>query len=67
MHVTEARNDVIALNAGSGRRFRVYRYTPSADRTCCRGFVNRELGILDDTLYMATLDANPVAVDAKNG
>jgi len=33
---------------------------------CC-GRVNRGLAILGDTLFMGTIDAHIVAVDAKNG
>ena len=42
-------------------------YTPAPDaRTCC-GRVNRGLAILGDTLYMGTIDAHLLAIDAKSG
>jgi alcohol dehydrogenase (cytochrome c) len=67
MYVTQSPNDVIALDAKTGAAFWVYRYNPSpAARPCC-GVVNRGVAILGDTLFMATVDAHLVAIDAKNG
>jgi alcohol dehydrogenase (cytochrome c) len=67
MYLTQAPNDVVALDAATGRTFWVYRYAASAGRLCCRGLVNRGLAILGDTLFMATVDAHLIALDAKNG
>jgi len=67
MYVTQAPNDIVALDAKSGRVFWVYHYAPAPGRVCCRGLVNRGVAILGDTLFMATVDAHLVAVDAKNG
>ena len=68
MYVTQPPNDIVALDAKSGRVFWTYRHTPSPVPTvCCRGLVNRGVAILGDTLFMATIDANLVAVDAING
>ena len=67
MYLTEAPNTVVALDAKLGRVFWQYTYTPSnAARPCC-GSVNRGLAILGDTLFMATLDANLLAIDALTG
>ena len=67
MYVTQSPNDVIALDAKTGAAFWVYRYNPSpAARPCC-GVVNRGVAILGDTLFMATVDAHLLAIDAKNG
>ncbi len=67
MYVTQAPNDVVALDAKSGRVFWVYHYNPSqAARPCC-GIVNRGVAILGDTLFMATVDAHLIAIDAKGG
>src|SRR5262249_13393923 len=50
-----------------GRVFWIYRYTiPGATIVCC-GANNRGLAMLGDTLYMGTLDAHLVAIDAKSG
>ena len=47
--------------------FWLYHYSASPGRLCCRGQVNRGVAILGDTLFMATVDAHLVAIDAKNG
>jgi alcohol dehydrogenase (cytochrome c) len=66
MYVTQAPSDVVALDAKTGRVFWIYRYYPTGAAPCC-GSVNRGLAILGETLFVATLDANLVALDAKNG
>lgn len=67
MYVTQRPNDVVALDAATGRVFWTYRYTNSADLLVCCGSNNRGLAILGDTLFMGTLDAHLVAIDAKSG
>jgi alcohol dehydrogenase (cytochrome c) len=67
MYVTQRPNDVLALDAKTGRVFWLYRYTPSPDARVCCGSNNRGVAILGDTLYMGTLDAHLVAIDAKTG
>jgi alcohol dehydrogenase (cytochrome c) len=67
LYTVEAPNNVVALDAATGRIYWTYDYEPSPDaRTCC-GRVNRGLAILGDTLYMGTIDAHLLAIDAKNG
>ena len=67
MYLTEAPNTVVALDAALGRVFWIYEHTPSsASRPCC-GRVNRGLAILGDTLFMATIDAQLIAIDAVSG
>jgi alcohol dehydrogenase (cytochrome c) len=68
MYLTQPPNDVVALDAKTGRVFWVYEYAPSPEaRPCCAGFVNRGLAILGDRLFMAAIDAHVVAIDAKSG
>jgi len=67
MYTVEAPNTVIALDAATGRVFWKYTYTASVPGIVCCGRVNRGLGILDDTLFMGTLDAHLVAIDAYTG
>ena len=70
MYVTQRPNDVVALDAKTGRVFWIYRYTPSPDQRVCCGANNRGLaigGATLDILFMGTLDAHLVAVDAKSG
>ena len=67
MYLTQPPNDVVALDARTGRAFWIYAYKPAPDAKPCCGSVNRGLAILGDTLFMATLDAHLVAIDARSG
>jgi alcohol dehydrogenase (cytochrome c) len=67
MYTVQAPNDVIALDAATGRVYWTYPYIPSPLSRLCCGRVNRGLAILDDTLYMATIDGHLIAIDAKTG
>jgi alcohol dehydrogenase (cytochrome c) len=67
MYVTQRPNDVLAVDAKTGRVFWLYRHTVSPDARVCCGSNNRGLAILGDTLYMATLDARLVAIDRLSG
>jgi alcohol dehydrogenase (cytochrome c) len=60
-------DDVVALDATTGRLFWIYRYTPSPEARLCCGRISRGLAILGNTLYMAAVDAHLVAIDAKTG
>ncbi|MGD0909147.1 MAG: PQQ-dependent dehydrogenase, methanol/ethanol family [Candidatus Acidiferrales bacterium] len=67
MYLSQAPNDVVALDAKTGRVFWIYHYSPGPIVSTCCGVVNRGVAILDDTLFMATVDAHLVAIDARNG
>jgi len=67
MYVTQRPNDVMALDAKTGRMFWLYRHTPSPDARVCCGANNRGVAILGDTLFMGTLDARLIAIDTKTG
>ena len=67
MYLTQRPNDVVALDARTGRIFWIYKYTGSTDYKVCCGANNRGLAIRGDTLFMGTLDAHLVALDARNG
>jgi alcohol dehydrogenase (cytochrome c) len=67
LYTVQAPNDVIALDAATGRIFWNYSYAPSKDARPCCGRINRGLAILGDTLFMGTIDAHLIAIDAKNG
>src|SRR5438309_3640518 len=66
MYTVQAPNDVIALDATTGRIFWTYSHHQEHGRPCC-GRINRGLAILGDTLFLGTLDAHLIAIDAKNG
>src|SRR4029077_13864047 len=59
--------EIIALDAVSGRPFGTLEYKPMLEARPCCGRVSRGLAILGDTLYMGTIDAHLVAIDAKTG
>jgi alcohol dehydrogenase (cytochrome c) len=67
MYLTEAPNTALALDARTGRPFWRYQYNPSPDSRPCCGRVNRGLAILGSTLFMATIDAKLIAIDAITG
>ena len=67
MYLTQRPNDVMAVDARTGRLFWIYKYPGASDVRVCCGANNRGLAILGDTLFMGTLDAHLVAVDAHRG
>ncbi len=67
MYLTEPVNTVVALDAKRGSVFWEYEYTPSPDARPCCGAVNRGLAILDNTLFLATIDGKLIAIDAIAG
>ena len=66
LYTVQAPNDVVALDATTGRLFWTYSHQPAPARTCC-GRVNRGLAIAGDTLFMGTVDAHLLAIDARSG
>ena len=67
MYITEAPNTVLALDAKRGRVFWRYEHTPAPESRPCCGRINRGVAILGDTLFMATIDAKLIAIDAISG
>src|SRR3984893_18181779 len=67
MYTVQAPNDVIALDAVTGRVFWTYQFAPSKEARPCCGRVNRGLAILGNTLFMGTIDGHVVAIDAVTG
>ena len=68
MYITEPHSRVAALDARSGRVLWTWSPTMSKDLRFI-GFppVNRGVAILDDTVFVGTLDAHLVALDARSG
>jgi alcohol dehydrogenase (cytochrome c) len=67
LYATGADDRAFALDARSGRPIWQYqRALPPDIRPCC-GRVNRGLAILGDKVFMGTLDAHVIALDAKTG
>jgi alcohol dehydrogenase (cytochrome c) len=68
MYLTEPPSTVTALDARTGRR--IWRWDANVpDETLNIGFprVNRGVAVLGETLYVGTLDARLVALDAESG
>src|SRR5260370_21866955 len=67
MYVTQAPNDVVALDAASGQMKWLYSDSPSREARVCCGRVNRGVAVLGNTLYMGTIDAHLLAINARSG
>jgi alcohol dehydrogenase (cytochrome c) len=67
MYVTEPPNTVVAIDTRTGRPFWIYNHPmPETTYVCC-GNINRGVAILGNTIYLGTLDAQLVALDASTG
>ena len=67
MYLTQRPNDIVALDARTGRVYWIYSYPTSPGQRACCGSNNRGVAVLDNRVFMATLDAHVVAVDATTG
>jgi alcohol dehydrogenase (cytochrome c) len=67
LYTVQPPNDIVAIDAATGRIFWVYSHQPSPLARLCCGRVNRGLAILGTTLFMGTIDGRLIAVDAKSG
>ncbi len=67
MYLTEPPNDVIALDARTGRMFWEYEHKLPSNITPCCGRVNRGVAMLGELIYLATLDCKLIALDSKTG
>jgi alcohol dehydrogenase (cytochrome c) len=67
MYLTQRPNDVLAIDARTGRIFWIYKYEGSPDFKVCCGANNRGLAMLGHTLFMGTLDAHLLAIDSRTG
>ena len=67
MYTVQNPDDVLALDAVTGRIYWTYNYQTSPDARPCCGRLSRGLAILGDTLFIGTIDAHVIALDAKSG
>jgi alcohol dehydrogenase (cytochrome c) len=67
MYTVQNPDDVVALDAATGRVFWTYSYPVSPDARPCCGRLSRGVAILGETLYIGTIDAHVLALDAKTG
>jgi alcohol dehydrogenase (cytochrome c) len=67
MYASEPPSNVVALDAATGRQYwRYHRSLPSKINVCC-GQVNRGVAMLGDRIFVGTVDAHLVALNAKTG
>ena len=67
LYVTGPQNMAWAIDARTGRQIWRYRRELPPGLTACCGLVNRGFAMLDDKLYMVTLDAHLLALDRRTG
>ena len=68
MYTIQSPNDVIALDAATGKTIWQYSHKPAeGTRNPCCGNLTRGVAILGDKLFLAGLDATMIALDAKTG
>jgi alcohol dehydrogenase (cytochrome c) len=69
MYTVQAPNDVVALDAATGRQLWMSSYTPNPRARASGGGrrPNRGLAILGGTLFLGTLDAHLLAIEASTG
>ena len=67
MYITEAPSNVTALDTATGRPIWQFRHTYPDDLRLCCGQVNRGVAVLGDLVYVNTVDAHLLALDAKTG
>jgi alcohol dehydrogenase (cytochrome c) len=67
MYITTSFDHVYALNATTGEQLWHYKHDMGPITVYCCGPNNRGVAVLGDKVYLATLDAKLVALDAKTG
>jgi len=67
MFLTTSFNHVYAVDATTGEEYWHYKHKMGPVTTFCCGPNNRGVAIMGDRLFMGTLDAKLVALDAKTG
>jgi PQQ-dependent dehydrogenase (methanol/ethanol family) len=67
MYLTTSYNHIYAINATTGEQYWHYKHKQGPVTTYCCGPNNRGVAIHGDKLFMGTLDAKLLALDAKTG
>lgn len=67
MYLTTAYNHVYAIDAVTGEQFWHYKHPMGPVTTFCCGPNNRGVAVMGDRLFMGTLDAKLVSLDARTG
>ena len=67
MYVALPYNSVAALDAKTGKDIWRYKHVRKADWKMCCGPANRGVAVSDGKVFIGTVDARLIALDAKNG
>jgi len=68
MYTIQSPNDVIALDAKTGKTLWTYAHKPEAGtKNPCCGNLSRGVAILGDKIFLGALDAKLIAINAKTG
>src|SRR5262249_47780401 len=67
VYITEPGGDVVALDGRTGRAVWRFSRRPPPDLHACCGSANRGMAVLNDLLYVGTLDAHLLAIDLETG
>ncbi len=67
MYITTSYNHVYALDAATGQEHWHFKHKMGPVTTFCCGPNNRGVAVMGDKLFMGTLDAKLIALDAKSG
>jgi len=67
MYLTTSYNHIYAIDAVTGQQFWHYKHKQGPVTTYCCGPNNRGVAIMNDRVFMGTLDAKLLALDAKTG
>ncbi len=67
MYVSLPFNHVVALNAATGEQLWKYTHERKADWPLCCGPANRGVGVADGKVFIGTIDARLIALEASSG
>ena len=67
MYTIQNPDDVVALDPVTGRVFWTFSWTPSTEARPCCGRLSRGVGIVGDKVFLGTIDARLIALDARSG
>jgi alcohol dehydrogenase (cytochrome c) len=67
IYISETPDGLVSIDASNGNLIWRYRRPLPGSVSLCCGSVNRGVAILDDAIFLQTLDAHLVAIDATTG
>ncbi|MCP3984478.1 MAG: PQQ-dependent dehydrogenase, methanol/ethanol family [bacterium] len=67
MYVTEPNGTSMALDAATGERLWLFERNPKGKIPLCCGRVNRGFAALDNAVFIGSLDAHLISLDARTG